>query len=312
MDISVIIPVFNEEDNILPLSSQLRRVLSKTALKYEIIFVDDNSKDATARNLEKVCKKDRHVKFASLRANSGQTAAMKAGVDLSSGKVIIFMDGDLQNDPEDIPALLRRMREGYDVVSGWRKYRKDSMAKKVPSKISNWMARKITGVNLHDFGCTLKAYKRECFENLGMYGEMHRYLPAFLVWRGYSIAEIPVNHRPRIMGKTKYGFSRLFRGSMDLINMKLIMKYYNRPNHLLGSLGIIQFVIGLVIGLYLLGIKLLYNVSIAERPLLILSVLLLVMGVQFITLGFLGGIIVKMNYDRTEVKPYSIKRKVNI
>jgi len=306
--ISVIIPAYNEEENIEPLYKKLEQALSEVNTDYEIIYVDDGSTDNTFKVLKELHEMDSSVKIIKFRRNFGQTAALSAGFDHAKGDVIITMDGDLQNDPEDIPLLLKKIGEGYDIVSGWRAERKDPFfTKKLPSKFSNWLASKLTGVKLHDFGCTLKAFRREVVENINLYGEMHRYIPALASWMGISIAEVKVRHYPRQHGKSKYGIMRLMRGMLDLVTVKFLLSYSTRPLQLFGIPGIISFFAGFVIGAYLTIGRLFFGMSLGDRPLLLLAVLLIFLGVQFITMGLLGEIITRTYYEMQGKPIYAVK-----
>jgi glycosyltransferase involved in cell wall biosynthesis len=311
VEISVVIPIYNEEENIRELHAKLIAVLPTITENCEIIFVDDGSTDNSFNILKEINTEDKNVKAIKLRRNFGQTAAISAGFDHSKGDVIITMDGDLQNGPEDIPLLLEKINEGYDVVSGWRVDRKDPFfTKKLPSKFSNWLASKLTGVKLHDFGCTLKAFRREVVENINLYGEMHRYIPALASWMGISIAEVKVRHHPRQHGTSKYGITRLMRGMLDLITVKFLLSYSTRPLQLFGIPGIISFFVGFVIGAYLTVEKLFFGMSLADRPLLLLAVLLIFLGVQFITMGLLGEIITRTYYEVQGKPIYAVKEIV--
>ncbi|ODS35026.1 glycosyl transferase [Candidatus Altiarchaeales archaeon WOR_SM1_SCG] len=307
-EVSIVIPVLNEEKNIPILYLELKKVMDALDKNYEIIFIDDGSTDKTFNILKELREKDKKVKIIKFRKNFGQTSAIQAGFDHAKGDVLIITDGDLQNDPADIPKLLEKLDEGFDVVSGWRADRKDPFfTKKIPSKISNWLASALTCVKIHDFGCTLKAYTRDSLEDVRIYGEMHRYIPALVAWSGFSVTEIKVNHRPRKYGKTKYGIKRLLKGFLDLINLKFWMEYSTRPLHLFGFLGLCLFFMGFITGLYLTIMRLFYGVSLSNRPLLLLAVLLVVLGMQFIIFGFLGELIVRVYYDEKDRKIYKIK-----
>ena len=311
MSLSIIIPVFNEEENIPHLVKGLKTALAGIKTDYEVIFIDDGSTDYTLEVLKDIHKAGNNIKIIEFRRNFGQTAAISAGFDYSQGDVIITMDGDLQNDPEDVPLLLKKISEGYDIVSGWRADRKDPFfTKKLPSKISNWLASKLTGVKLHDFGCTLKAFRREVVENINLYGEMHRYIPALASWMGISIAEVKVRHHPRQYGRSKYGIARLMRGMLDLITVKFLLSYSTRPLQLFGIPGILSFLAGFVIGAYLTFEKLFFGISLADRPLLLLAVLLIFLGVQFITTGLLGEIITRTYYEVQGKPIYAVKEIV--
>lgn len=307
VDYSVVIPVFNEEPNILPLYNELKPVMDSLGKEYEILFIDDGSTDRTYEAIKWVHDKDDHVRAIRFRKNFGQTAALSAGFDHAKGKVVITMDGDLQNSPTDIPRLLAKMDEGYDVVSGWRFNRQDpQLSKKLPSRLSNRFARRLTGLNLHDFGCTLKAYKRETVNDIELYGDMHRYIPALIAWQGYSVGEVKVNHRPRNRGQTKYGSGRFLRGFLDLINIRFWARYSTRPLHFFGWLGTVSFVLGLIIGLYKLILRFFYGVSLELGPLLIFAVMLIILGIQFIMFGFLGEIMIR-SYYQGKRKTYRVK-----
>ena len=308
LEVSVVIPIYNEEGNIRELYTKLNDVLSIITENYEVIFVDDGSTDNSFNILKEINTENKNVVVVKFRRNFGQTAALSAGFDHFKGDVIITMDGDLQNDPEDIALLLTKINEGYDIVSGWRVDRKDPFfTKKLPSKFSNWLASKLTGVKLHDFGCTFKAYRREVVENINLYGEMHRYIPALASQMGVSIAEVKVRHHPRQHGKSKYGITRLMRGMLDLITIKFLLSYSMRPLQLFGILGILSLFIGFVIGVYLTVGKLFFGMSLADRPLLLLAVLLMFLGVQFVTMGLLGEIITRTYYEVQGKPIYAVK-----
>ena len=308
LEVSVVIPIYNEEGNIRELCTKLNDVLSIITENYEVIIVDDGSTDNSFNILKEINTENKNVVVVKFRRNFGQTAALSAGFDHFKGDVIITMDGDLQNDPEDIALLLTKINEGYDIVSGWRVDRKDPFfTKKLPSKFSNWLASKLTGVKLHDFGCTFKAYRREVVENINLYGEMHRYIPALASQMGVSIAEVKVRHHPRQHGKSKYGITRLIRGMLDLITVKFLLSYSMRPLQLFGIPGIISLFIGFVIGAYLTVGKLFFDMSLADRPLLLLAVLLIFLGVQFITMGLLGEIITRTYYEIQGKPIYAVK-----
>jgi len=304
---SIVVPLLNEEWNIKPLYSNLKEVLDSIGKSYEIIFVDDGSTDKTPDLLKELHKKDDTVKIIRFRKNFGQSAAIAAGFEYAKGKIIITMDGDMQNDPTDIPSLLAKINEGYDVISGWRRNRKDPLSKKIPSRISNWFARYLTNVHIHDFGCTLKVYKKEAIEDIELYGEMHRYIPALLAWKGYKVGEIEVSHHPRRHGKPKYGMSRLVKGFMDLITVKFLLSYSTKPLHIFGTVGAFSILLGLFSGAYLSFIRLAYKVPIADRPLLLLSVLLIFVGAQFISMGLLGEIMIRIYYQNQNKSVYSIE-----
>lgn len=308
-DVSIVIPSFNEEDNVVILYNKISSVMKRIGKSYEIIFVDDGSADQTYNRLAEIHAKDKRLKIIKFRRNFGQTAAMDAGFKHGAGKIIIAMDADLQNDPEDIPRFLEKINQGYDVVSGWRFQRNDSITKKAFSKIANSLRRSLTGEKIHDSGCSFKAYRRECFENLDLYGEMHRYIPALLLWRGFKITEIKVKHHSRKFGKTKYNFKRIIKGFLDLLVILFWYKYSTRPIHFFGGLGILSTLTGIVFGGYLTTIKLFYNTSIGNRPLLLLSMLLVILGVQLMLMGFLADILVRVYHNQKDVKRYYIEKE---
>ena len=311
--ISVVIPVYNEEDNVRPLYDKLKKVLESLETEYEIIFVNDGSTDKTQERLEEICKNDKRVKVIEFLRNFGQTPAMVAGIDHADADVIITMDGDLQNDPEDIPNLLEKLSEGYDVVSGWRKERKDSITRVIPSKIANWLIGKITGVKIHDYGCTLKAYRSFALKNVNLYGELHRFIPAILstIIPPTKIAEIPVKHHPRIYGKSKYGFSRTLKVLVDLVLVWFLKKFMQKPIHLFGITGMIFLFIGVIPFVYLLCLKLVGH-SIGGRPLLIISVFFILFGLQMITTGIISEILLRIYYESQNKRPYVIRRTINV
>jgi len=308
VDISLVIPVYNEEENLEPLYRKIKEVMEPLEKEYEVIFVDDGSQDQSPQILDSLAREDPRVKVIHFRRNFGQTAALAAGFDLAQGEVVITMDADLQNDPADIPRLLAKMDEGYDVVSGWRRDRKDPYVSRIlPSTMANWLISKVTGVELHDYGCTLKAYSREVVKGLNLYGELHRFLPALASWMGVKIAEIPVNHHPRRFGKSKYGLTRTFRVILDLILVQFLLRYSTRPIRIFGGGGLLSLFLGLILGSYLTVVKLFFHHRIGNRPLLILAVLLIILGIQLLSLGILGEFLTRIYYEGQNKKPYVIK-----
>ena len=302
-DISIVIPVHNEEKNLPILYNRIISSMRKIKKTYEIIFVDDGSADNSFKILEKWHKNSKHVKVVKFRGNFGQTAALNVGVKHAKGAVIVTMDADLQNDPNDISLLLSRMNDGYDVVSGWRFSRNDSLSKIFFSKISNFLRKLLTKETLHDSGCTLKAYKKECFDDLELYGEMHRFIPTLLRWKGFKISEVKIKHLPRKYGKSKYNYKRIFRGFVDLINAKLWMDYSTRPSYLffkLGSLNILASLLFLFYNVVRYGFN--FNVG----PVLLASVLFLIIGVQFLSFGFLAEMQSKTYHSLN--KSYNIEK----
>lgn len=291
--ISVVVPAYNEEKNLEILYEKLKSVLDNLKCEYEIIFVDDGSTDKTFEVLEKLHKKDKGVKVIQFRKNFGKSAALSAGFRYCTGDIVITMDGDLQDDPSEIPKFIEKLKE-FDVVSGWRYNRKDPITKKLPSKFFNWLAAHITGVKIHDFNCGFKAYKKEVIKEINLYGELHRYIPALASWKGFRVCEIKVAHHPRLHGKSKYGAGRLIKGFLDLITVKFLTTYLNRPLHFFGVFGILSTFFGLLLGLYLIYIWLL-GYGIGNRPLLVLAVLLTILGIQFISTGLIGELIITLN-----------------
>ncbi len=307
MDYSIIIPVYNEEENIAPLCEKIEAVMHNMG-EYEIIFVDDGSTDGTFEKISELNRKNGNVRCIKFRRNFGKTAALTAGFRHSKGDIVITMDGDLQNDPEDIPSLVAMLDE-YDAVSGWRYSRKDPwFRKKLPSRISNAISRWITGLNLHDFNCGLKAYKKEAIKDMELYGDMHRYIPAVLAWKGYKVGEIKVRHLERKHGKSKYGVRRLFRGFFDLINFKFWSDYSTRPLHFFGSVGTVLFASGFFVNLYLVLLKVLYGEKLSNRPLLLLGILLMIMGLQVVFFGFLAEIMIRQYYASSDKDMYAIEK----
>jgi len=308
IDISIVIPVFNEEDNLETLYSQLKQVLEGVGKTYEIILVDDGSTDSTFYILERLHKRDSHVWVIRFRRNFGQSAAFSAGFEFAKGNIIVTMDADLQNDPADIPRLLDKLEEGYDVISGWRVDRKDSfLTRQVPSRIANFLISMITGVKLHDYGCSLKVYRTAVVKNVRLYGEMHRFIPALASWMGIRIAELPVNHAPRLSGHSKYGIMRTIRVILDLLTVKFLLGYSTRPIQIFGFLGALSLFIGLILSAYLTTIKLAFNQPLRDRPLLLLAILLIIFGVQLITMGLLGELVIRNYYESQNKPTYMVK-----
>lgn len=309
--ISVIVPFYNEEDNIEPFYEQLSNTLKDLKREYKIIFVDDGSTDNTFKNMLKAKEKDENVRILKFRKNFGQTAALKAGFDHSEGNIAISMDGDLQNDPADIPKLIEKIeKEDYDVVCGWRADRKDTFSKKITSKFANLLRKMTTGETIHDSGCTFRAYRNLCVKNLDLYGETHRYIPAMLSWKGYRIGEVKVKHHPRKYGKTKYGLQRLAKGFLDLIVISFWQKFSARPIHVFGGLGLLLSITGGLLGAYMGIERLFLGRGLSDRPLFLLAILMVIIGVQFIVSGILADIMLKVYYGQNERKNYLIERVV--
>jgi glycosyltransferase involved in cell wall biosynthesis len=308
--LSVVIPIYNEEENIPALYEELRDVLRSLDHPHEIVFVDDGSSDRSLEVLESIQCQDSQVVVVSFRRNFGQTAAMSAGFDYASGDVIVTMDGDMQNDPHDIPKLLAKMEEGYDLVSGWRFDRQDAyINRKLPSMIANKIISTVTGVHLHDYGCTLKMFHKEITKGIRLYGEMHRFIPAIASGMGSRVAEIKVNHRPRRFGTSKYGISRTIRVILDLLTVKFLLSYATRPIQVFGLLGVLSGGLGFVIALILTIERQFFGMPLANRPILLLAVLLIFMGMQFISMGLLGEMQAR-TYFEAQSKPIYTVRKV--
>ncbi|MFT4736489.1 MAG: glycosyltransferase involved in cell wall biosynthesis [Cyclobacteriaceae bacterium] len=308
-DLSLVIPVMNEQDNIEPMLKRIKESIDPATFDYEVVFVDDGSSDQTVSKIRQLG--DSRVSVVVFNKNYGQTTAMSAGIDHAEGTYIATLDGDLQNDPKDIPKLIATLEEqDVDVVAGIRANRKDGMVlRKVPSKIANAMIRKLTGVYLHDYGCTLKVFKKDIAKNLGLYGELHRFIPVLAQLQGARLAEIPVAHHARIHGSSKYGIGRTFKVMSDLLLMVFFQKYLQKPMHLFGTLGIMLFLVGGLINVYLLIVKLLGE-DIGGRPLLILGVTLLLGGIQLITIGIVAELIVRTYFESQDKKTYRVKEVI--
>jgi glycosyltransferase involved in cell wall biosynthesis len=309
--LSIVIPIFNEEENIIPLYRELNNVLEDMRTQHEIIFVDDGSNDASGNTLKQLAQQNKMVKLIQFRKNFGQTAAIAAGVEHAQGEIIITMDGDGQNDPRDIPHLLERLEQGYDVVSGWRKNRQDPLLnKRLPSALANRLISWLTGVNLHDYGCTLKAYRRDILKDVHLYGEMHRFIPAYASWVGARITEMEVAHYPRRHGRSKYGLSRTSSIMLDLITFLFLQRYSTKPIRLFGGAGLTIFGLGILAGLFVLYRKIIWG-GVWISPMILISFLFITMGVMFTLLGLIAEIIIR-TYHESQGKPiYAIKATVN-
>lgn len=311
MRLSIVIPVFDEVENLTPLAEGVRKALS--GLDYEMILVDDGSTDGSLAKLAEMAEAEpQHTRVIELRRNFGQTAAIAAGIDHAAGEIIVMLDADLQNDPADIPMLIDKLEEGYDVVSGWRVDRQDSFLKRrLPSMIANWLISRVTGVRLHDYGCTLKAYRREVFEGFRLYGEMHRFIPALASSVGAKIAELPVRHHPRRAGKTKYGLGRTLKVILDLFTVKFLISYAVKPIYLFGGAGLMLIVPSLGVLLFLTARRLLLGIEVLTSPLFQTSTMLLILGFQSILMGFIAELLVR-TYHESQAKPtYSIRQTIN-
>lgn len=308
--ISLIVPLYNEEANIKPLVQEIQSILSVT---YEIILINDSSTDSTWSKIKELAATHKNIKAINLRRNFGQTAAIMAGIDFANGDIIISLDGDLQNDPADIPRLLDKIEEGYDVVSGWRKERKDNPLKKnLVSKIANKIISFITGINLHDYGCTLKAYRKEIIKSVRLYGEMHRFIPVYASWQGAKITEIPVNHRPRTYGKSKYGLERIFKVILDLLVVKFLDKHFTKPIYTFGGFGIVCFATGILFFIIMIYLKIVHHISMILTPLPNLIILFFLISIISILLGLLAEIVVRTYFESQNKMTYLIKETINI
>src|SRR5215218_6856449 len=310
-DISVFLPVFNEEPNLLPLHAKLDDALKSLGCSAEIVYVDDGSSDGSLKILREIAQLDPRVRVVALRRNYGQTAAMAAGIDAASGKVLIPMDADLQNDPADITRLLKKLDEGYDVVSGWRKDRKDKMVtRKIPSMLANRLISWIGGVPLHDYGCSLKAYRRESLEDVRLYGEMHRFIPIYASWAGARVTEIPVEHHARTMGKSKYGLSRTIKVIFDLMTIKFMASYQTKPIYIFGTFGFLSFFVSLVAAAWALFLKLTHRADLVQTPLPVVAIVMFAVGVQFLLMGLLAEMLVRTYHESQAKAIYSVRERL--
>ncbi|MGF1542171.1 MAG: glycosyltransferase family 2 protein [Pleurocapsa sp.] len=303
LELSVVVPIYNEVDSIPELIKSISTILSQNNLSYEIICVDDGSQDGSTELLQQLAQTRHDLQAIILRRNYGQTASMAAGFQHAKGKVIVTLDGDLQNNPADIPRLLAKLEEGYDLVSGWRKKRQDAaLTRLLPSKIANWLIGKVTGVKLHDYGCSLKAYRAELIADMNLYGELHRFLPALAFIEGARIAEIPVGHQARRYGESKYGLGRTIRVVMDLFTIAFMKTFLTRPMHVFGLLGFISMFAGTLLGGYLTFLKLVFNLGIGDRPLLFLTIVLILSGIQLFCFGLLAELLMR-TYHESQSRP---------
>jgi len=302
--VSIVVPLFNERENLKPLWVKIREVMDSLGERYEVIFVDDGSTDGSFQVLEQLHAENENVKVIQFRKNHGKSAALAIGFEQACGDAIVTMDADLQDDPAEIPNLLSKLQEGYDLVSGWKFKRHDPISKTIPSRLFNKITALISGIKIHDFNCGLKVYRHEVTRSIRVYGELHRYVPVLAHWKGFKIGEIKVKHHPRLHGKSKFGLSRFINGFLDLLTVTFLTKYIRRPLHLFGVLGLVLFLSGLVINLYLTYLWL-HKVGIGRRPLLFLGVLLVMVGVQFILMGLIGEMVASQGRDKDV---YSIRR----
>lgn len=311
-DISVVVPIYNEEENISRLYERLSAALSKLDLAYEIIAVDDGSRDRSFGLLRDLAASDQRLRVVRFRRNFGQTAAFVAGFERARGEVVLTIDADLQNDPADIGKLLQKVGEGFDVVSGWRIQRQDRfLSRRLPSILANRLISNVTGLQLHDYGCSLKAYRREVVQDLQLYGELHRFIPAIASWQGVAVAELPVNHAPRQFGTSKYGIGRTLRVVLDLLTVRFLLSYATRPMQIFGLLGLFFGAIGTLILGYLGFVRLVLLNNIGDRPILLLGVLLVVLAMQFISIGLVGEMVVRAASRGQQNGIYRVREELN-
>lgn len=310
-ELSLFLPVLDEEENLRPMHAKITAALDALGKTAEVIYVDDGSTDKSLEVLKELAAADDRVRVISLRRNYGQTAAMSAGIDAARGEILIPMDADLQNDPADISRLLDKLNEGYDVVSGWRKNRQDKLvSRKIPSQIANRIISWIGGVPLHDYGCSLKAYRREVIQDVRLYGEMHRFIPIYASWAGARVAEIPVDHHARTMGRSKYGISRTIKVVFDLITIKFMAEYHTKPLYVFGAFGMIAFVIAMIAGIWALVLKIGYAVSFILTPLPIITVVMLAIAVQFFLMGLLAELLVRTYHESQDKAIYAVRERI--
>jgi len=307
--LSIVVPIYNEVENVPELHEELQGVLKAFGRPYEILYVDDGSKDGSHALLKQIADANPEVVVIQFRRNFGQTAALAAGLEASHGDVVIFMDGDLQNDPAEIPRLLQTMEEGdFDVVSGWRKNRQDAaISRKLPSQMANWLISKVSGVELHDYGCTLKAYRREVLKNVRLYGEMHRFIPAYAAWAGATVTELPVNHRARKYGKSKYGINRTIKVLLDLLTLKFLSSYSTKPIQLFGGLGAISIMFGFLATLFVLYSRYFEAVRVHRNPVALIAVFLFLAGLLFITQGLLAELVTRTYFESQGKSTYVVR-----
>jgi glycosyltransferase involved in cell wall biosynthesis len=311
LDISVVVPVLNEEESLPLLHDSLTEVLAESDLSYEIIVVDDGSTDRSLQILRELQARDGNLRVVCFRRNYGQTAAFAAGFDRAQGDIVVTIDADLQNDPADIPALVAQLREGYDVVSGWRVDRQDRfLDRRLPSMLANRFIGWVTGVRIHDYGCSLKAYRRDVLTDVRLYGELHRFIPALAHAAGARVAEIPVSHHPRRFGEAKYGLSRTLKVLLDLLVVRFLMSYSTRPIHIFGLLGLLSTLVGSIILLYLGAVRLFLQQDIGNRPITLLGILLLVVGVQLVTSGLLAEVVTRTYYESQGKSIYTVREEL--
>src|SRR5688572_1139030 len=309
-ELSLFLPVLDEEENLRPMHAKIQEALESLGKTAEVIYVDDGSTDSSLKILREIAAGDARVRVISLRRNYGQTAAMSAGIDAAKGEILIPMDADLQNDPADISRLLNKLNEGYDVVSGWRKNRQDKLiSRKIPSQIANRIISWIGGVPLHDYGCSLKAYRREVIQDVKLYGEMHRFIPIYASWAGARVTEIPVDHHARTMGKSKYGISRTIKVIFDLMTIKFMAEYHTKPIYVFGTFGMLAFLLAMIAGIWAIVLKF-YGTSFILTPLPVITVVMLAISVQFFLMGLLAELLVRTYHESQDKAIYAVRERI--
>ncbi len=312
MDLSIVVPVYNEYESLALLYQSILTSVTPLEMEWEVTFVDDGSKDSSPTVLKELAELDpKHVRVIELRRNFGQTAAIAAGIDHSCGSIIVLMDADLQNDPADIPLMIEKINEGFDVVSGWRKVRYDSFSRRLPSQIANRLISWATGVPLHDYGCTLKAYRREVITGFRLYGEMHRFIPVYASSYGAKIVEIPVHHHARRYGKANYGIERTIKVILDLVTVKFLNSYANKPIYLFGGAGAVLILVSMVLLLYLFVRRIFFNIGVLASPLFQMSTMIFIMGFQSILMGLIAELLVRTYHESQGKRTYTIRRTIN-
>jgi glycosyltransferase involved in cell wall biosynthesis len=312
MDLSLIVPVYNEEENLPLLFQAVQDTMKSLQLEWEIILVDDGSKDGSCKVLEELAIKDPvHIRVLVLRRNFGQTAAISAGIDHACGDVIIPLDADMQNDPADVPMLLEKINEGYDLVSGWRINRQDNLSRTLPSQIANWLISQVTGVHLHDYGCTMKAYRREVLCGYHLYGEMHRFIPVYANAEGAKMVEVPVHHHPRKFGKAKYGLERTLKVVLDLFTVKFLTSYAKKPIYLFGGAGFAMGAVGALLLIFLFIRRVFFMVSVFESPLFIMAIMISIMGFQSVLMGLIAELLARTYHESQDKLTYNVRSAIN-
>lgn len=311
--LSVFLPVYNEEDNLRPLHEKLTNAMGALGRTYEVIYVDDGSTDRSYEVLKAIAAEDPRAKVVRFRRNYGQTAAMSAGIQAASGEILIPMDADMQNDPADIVRLIEKLDEGYDVVSGWRKERQDNaITRNLPSFVANGLISRISGVHLHDYGCSLKAYRRDVLKDVKLYGEMHRFIPIYASWAGARVAEIAVTHHPRVHGKSKYGLNRIFKVVLDLITVKFLSSYATKPIYVFGGAGMMSMALAFLVGVWAIYLKLIGYADFIQTPLPLLTVTLFMVGVQLIMMGLLAEMVMRTYHESQNKATFTVRNTLNL